>query len=132
MKNAYAELEALWNRCTATGDRQVEAEVVDLLEGHGIRLRQRDGQLKQITLSTPTSVNSGFVIGLRYVKQDGSHTEDLFTVQPGQQIQPFYKGSLQKQWPEYQGTHERQVIFALVDNEPAPTTAVNTISQIKK
>ncbi len=132
MKNAYAKLKALWNRCTTIGDRQVEAEVVDLLEGTDIRLRQRDSHLKQITLSIPTTVNSGFVIGLRYVKQDGSHTEDLFTVQPDQQIQPFYKGSLQKQWLEYQGTHKRQVIFALVDNELAPTTAVNTISQIKK
>lgn len=125
-------LPALWGRCTATGDRQIQTEVVDLLNDHGIRLRQRDGQLKQITLSKPTSINSGFVIGLRYVKQDGSHTEDLFTVQKGQQIQPFYKGTLEKQWREYQETHKQQVIFTLVENEAAPTTAINTISQVKK
>lgn len=131
MRDAFAELEVLWNRCTGTGERDVESQVVGLLEDHGIRLRQHDGQLKQITLSKPTSVNSGFVIGLRYVKQDGTHTEDLFTSLPGQQVQHHYKGALQKQWPEYQGTHKQQVIFAVVDSEPAPTTSVNTISQIK-
>lgn len=132
MKDAFVETEAIWDRCTTTGQRQIETEVVNLLNYHEIRLRQRDGHLKQITLSKPTSIESGFVIGLRYVKQDRSHTEDLFTVQREQKIQRLYRGSLEKQWPEYKGTHKQQVNFTLVEGEPAPTTAVNTISQVKK
>ena len=132
MKDAATELDLIWARCTSCGQRDIEEDVLSPLDSEGILLRQRDGVLKQITLTKPTSVNSAYVIGLRYIKQDGSHAEDLFTVAKGEQIRRYYKGSLQKHWPEYADTHKQQVTFALVENEPAPTTAVNTITQVKK
>lgn len=132
MKDAVATIEALWDRCTAAGQKDIENELIDLLKDHGISLRQRDGHLKQISLTRPTIVNSGYVIGIRYVKRDGSQAEDMFTVRQGQRIQAHYRGSLQKMLPEYDGTHHRQVNFASVESEPPPTTPVNTISQVKK
>ena len=109
----------------------MEQEILDLLKDQGIRIRQDDGELRQLTLSKPTSVNSGFVIGLRYDKKHGTQTEDLFPVERGRPIKGYYKGSLQTQWPEYKGTHKQQVTFAIVANEPPPTTSVNTISVVK-
>lgn len=110
----------------------MQEEILDLLKGQGIRIRQDDGELRQLTLSRPTSVNSGFVIGLRYDKRDGTQTEDLFPGEKGRPIKGYYKGSLQQQWTEYQGTHKQKVVFTTVANEPAPTTLVNTISMLKR
>lgn len=132
MKDAFAELEYIWSRCIGGDLENKEKEILDLLKDQGIRIRQDDGELRQITLSIPTSVNSGFVIGLRYYKRDGTQTEDLFPVEKGYPVRGYFKGSLQNIWPEYQGTHKQQVVFAMVANEPAPTTLVNTISLVKK
>jgi hypothetical protein len=131
MKDAFAEVESIWTRCIETGQKQFDTDILVLLKDQGIRIREDDGDLKQLTLSKPTSVNSGFVIGLRYIKKDGSHTEDLFSVEQGQQIKSYYKGSLQKQWPEYRETHKQQIDFTIVANESAPITSVNTISMVK-
>lgn len=132
MKDAFAELEGIWTRCIEGGRENLEKEILDLLKDQGIRIRQDDGELRQLTLSKPTSVNSGFVVGLRYVKRDGTQTEDLFRVEKESPIKGYYKGSLQKQWPEYQGTHKQQIVFTMIANEPEPTTAVNTISLVKR
>lgn len=131
MKDAFAELEGIWNRCIEGAQKNIEREILDLLENQNFFIRRDDGQLRQLTLSKPTTVNSGFVIGLRYHKKDGTQTEDLFPVEKGRPIKGYYKGSLQKQWPEYRGTHKQQITFALVADEPPPTTSVNTISVVK-
>lgn len=131
MKDAFGELEHIWNRCVAGTQKNMETEVLDLLKDQGIRIRQDDGELRQITLSKPTSANRGFVIGLRYIKKDGTQTEDLFPVEKGRPIAGPCKGSLEKQWPEYKGTHKQEVIFTIVADEPPPTTSVNTISVVK-
>ena len=91
MKDAFAEVESIWTRCIETAQKKFDTDILALLKDQGIRIRQDDGDLKQLTLSKPTSVNSGFVIGLRYIKKDGSHTEDLFSVEQGQQVKSFYK-----------------------------------------
>lgn len=129
MKDAFSEFEAIWNSWV-TGAEKNSVGVLDLLKDHRIRTRQDDGELRQITLSKPISVNSGFVIGLRYVKTDGTQTEDLFRVEDGQTIQSHYKGSLQKQWPEYGGTHKQQVVFTNVATEVPPMVGVNTITMV--
>lgn len=131
MKDVFTELEGLWSRHIHGDRKDMGQEILDLLKDQGIRIRQDDGELRQVTLSKPTSVNSGFVVGLRYDKRDGTQTEDLFPVEKGRPIQGYYKGSLQKQWPEYQGTHKQQVVFTMIATEPAPTTSVNTISVVK-
>jgi len=131
MKDSFIELERIWNRCVEDAQKNMETEILDLLNDQGIRTRQDDGVLRQITLSKPTSVNSAFAIGLRYVKRDGTQTEDLFRVERGQPIVGCYKGSLEEKWPEYRGTHKQQITFAIAADEPSPTTAVNTISMLK-
>ena len=101
MKNVFAEMEGgIWQRAIDDNRKNMGQEVLDLLQDQRIRIRQDDGQLRQSTLSKPTSVNSGFVIGLRYDKRDRTQTEDLFRVETGHPIQPYYKGSLQKEFLE--------------------------------
>ncbi len=132
MKKAFAELEGMWSRCIEGNRKNMGEQVLDLLKDQGICIRQDDGELRQLTLSKPASVNSAFVIGLRYDKRDGTQTEDLFRVENGRPIKGYYKGSLQQQWTEYQGTHKQQVVYATVAKEPVPTTSVSTISVVKK
>jgi len=132
MKEALVELEGIWSRCIEDNRKNMGEEVLDLVKDQGIRIRQDDGELRQVTLSKPTSVDSGFVIGLRYHKRDGTQTEDLFPVENGRPIEGYYKGSLQQQWTEYRGTHKQQVVFKMVANEPEPTTSVNTITVVQK
>src|SRR5258708_30436469 len=123
----YLELQRIWDYCTANGRNDLERQTLNLLKDRVIRIRQDDGDLKQITVSRATSVSSGFVLGLRYVKRDGTCSEDLFAVEGHGFLQAHYKGSLQKIWPEYKGTHKKQSVFA----EPEPTTTGNTISVVR-
>jgi hypothetical protein len=81
-------------------------KIVNLLAEYGIKIRQDDGSDPKITISHPTSLPGGMVIGLRYVKKDGTKSEDLFVFQHGQSIKAFYKGSLEKLFPEYKGSHK--------------------------
>ena len=71
-------------------------EVVNLLARYKIILRQKDGVLHQVNISIPTSVSNAIVVGLRYIKNDGSKTEDLFLFQSNQPIITGYKGRLEK------------------------------------
>ena len=131
MKDAFDEVARIWDRCVAVAQKNMKTEVLDLLKDQGISIRRDDGELWQITLSKPTSVNSAYVIGLRYIKNDGTQTEDLVPVEKGRPIKGSYKGSLEKRWPEYKETHKQTVTFTLIAGEPPPTTSVNTISMVK-
>jgi len=110
-------------------------EVVTLLSEQDIKLRQDDGDLVQINISIPTSLNDSFVIGLRYLKRDRALTEDHFLIkeeiEPDEKkIQVFYKGKLELQVLEYEGTHKQQVDFSQIvsGNNVAYHTPINTIS----
>ena len=128
MKNAFSDTKSIWEHAIQEDRKNMAQEVVNLLLDHGIRIRQDDDQLRQVTLSKPSTIDSGFVVGLRYDKDDGTQTEDLFRVESGQSIKPYYKGALQREFPEYRGTHKQQVVYEMVATEPSPTTSVNTIS----
>jgi hypothetical protein len=67
--------------------------IKDLLLKHEIKLRNK-GKKKAI------------VVGLRYIKNDGSKTEDLFLFEEGKDIVAGYKGRLEKILPEYKGSHK--------------------------
>lgn len=75
---------------------------------YGISLRQKDGKLTQINISVPVSKKSAIVVGLRYIKKDGTKTEDLFLFEKGKKIVTGYKGLLEKLLPEYKNTHKLQ------------------------
>src|SRR5437867_119652 len=121
MKDALAEIEGIWQRYIDDNRTKMGQEVLDVLQDQGIRIRQDDGQLCQLTLSKPVSVDSGFVIGLRYDKRNGTQTEDLFRVEKGYPIKGYYKGALQQEFTEYRGTHKQQIMYEIVAAEPAPT-----------
>jgi hypothetical protein len=72
--DAYSELEGIRSRCIKHDRKYMFEEILGLLKEHGgprgIGIRPVDrAELWQVTLSKPTSVNSGFAIGLRYVKK---------------------------------------------------------------
>jgi hypothetical protein len=128
MKNAFSDTQNIWEHAIQEDRKNMAQEVVNLLLDHGIRIRQDDGQLRQVTLSKPSTIDSGFVVGLRYDKDDGTQTEDLFRVESGQSIKPYYKGALQREFPEYRATHKQQVVYEMLRPKPSPTISVNTIS----
>ena len=78
MTDAYDEVEAIWNRHIDGDQSKTKDDIVTLLASQDIRLRQNDGELGQVTISKPTSIANAFVIGVRYHKNDGSQSEDLF------------------------------------------------------
>jgi hypothetical protein len=129
MSDPYAEVESIWARALS-GDRDNTArDVIAVLTSEGIRLRQKDGTLVGVTLSKPTSDHESRVIGLRYVKHDTTQTEDLFTLEPGQPVETHYRGTLERQWPEYRGTHKQQVDVTLFeDSREVLPTWTNTIT----
>ena len=131
MSDLYSNLDGIWKRHLDGDNSNTGKDILALLNNQGIRIRQDDGELKQLTVSKPTSVQSAFVIGLRYDKRDGTQTEDLFSVEQGRPIEPHYIGSLERKWPEYRGTHKQQVLYTLVIDVQATMTSVNTITVLK-
>jgi hypothetical protein len=131
MSDAYSTLESIWARYLEGERSNLEMEMLALLSSQGIRVRQRDGDLKQITVSKATTVESGFVIGLRYIKLDGTCTEDHFSLEKDGVIRPYYKGRLEDKWAEYRGTHKQEVNFDRAFDVHDPITLVNTITFIK-
>jgi hypothetical protein len=131
MNDPYAELESIWVRFV-DGDRSnTENDILALLSYQGVQVRQDDGELKQLTVSKPTSVQNAFVTGLRYIKRDGTQTEDHFLFQKGRPVDRHYKGTLEQMLPEYGETHKQQVLFTFVADAPTPLTSVNTITMLK-
>lgn len=79
---------------------------IDLLDKHGVSLRNKDGQLHEVTFSVPKSVSDALVLGIRYQKKDKTFSEDLFLFQKGKPIKNGYRGELEKILPEYKETHK--------------------------
>jgi hypothetical protein len=63
MNDPYAELEGIWARFVDDDRSNTENDILALLSGEGIRVRQDDGELKQLTVSRPTSAENALVIG---------------------------------------------------------------------
>lgn len=80
--------------------------VVGLLNEHGIKLRNKDGKLYQVNVSLPKTKSNSIVVGLRYIKEDNTFTEDLFLFENGFNLKAFYKAKLENILPEYKGTHK--------------------------
>lgn len=83
-------------------------QIVDLLDRHGIKLRQDDGSTPIATISHPISLPGSMVVGLRYTKRDGTKTEDHFLFQPRQPIERCYGKRLENLLPEYKEMHKAQ------------------------
>ncbi len=139
MVNAtYTTIERIWQRHIGGEAVDIESEIRILFAQRELKMRQDDGQLKQINISIPTSLEDAFVVGLRYVKRNGACTEDLFLCPKNLaagitrlEIEPFYKGRLEFILPEYNGTHHQQVIFTQPVAKDGHITSVNTITFLK-
>lgn len=83
-------------------------DIVNLLERHGIKLRQDDGSNPIATISHPISLPGTMVVGLRYTKEDLTKTEDYFLFQQREEIKRLYGTKLEKLIPEYKGAHKLQ------------------------
>ncbi len=129
MGNAYNDLNAIWARRSIGGDQETADAVLALLLGEGISRRTDDGELFQVNLSRPTATANEIVVGLRYMKRDGTHTEDHFLVNQQGNLIHYNKQSLAKRLDEYRGTHKQQVNQAKATG-PFHTPEVNTISLI--
>ena len=126
MSDAYAVIDALVAEIRQGVTIDVRSVVLRVLELQGILPRRDDGVHQQTTISVAQSAEHAYVIGLRYDKRDGSQTEDLFAVEPGKPIVPYYKGRLQGIWPEYAGTHKRTVDYGNAPDFAGHPTMVNT------
>jgi len=137
MNNTYYILEGIWSRHIA-GERQtLKIEVLSLfsMPMHDIKIRKDDGELRQVTISKPTTVESTFVVGLRYIKIDGTYTEDHFVCRKNQassleplEIERYYKGKLERKFQEYKGVHKQQIDPERLAVYDSCITQVNTIS----
>jgi hypothetical protein len=132
MNDPYSHLNALWAQyIDGTLVRPVDA-IVEFLKQNDVNLRTKDGALCQVTVSKPTLVADTLVVGLRYLKNDKTYTEDLFEVHSGSNVEKHYKGRLERVLPEYRDTHKQTVSPPLVVDLPAGYPTVNTISFLSK
>jgi len=140
MNKAYIQLTEIWENRRLWAEQDVVDRVIVLLLSNGVHVRQDDGELKQVTISIPESLDSSYVLGLRYIKNDGTYTEDHFLCEQvaesglsSKEIQPHYKRHLERSLPEYKHTHKQQPDFTNQQrgvgflNDDA-VTQVNTIS----
>ena len=112
MNSTYLTLEKIWDDCSVKGSSAL-LEIIPFFKICGIRLRQNDDSLKQITLSIPTTKENSYVVGLRYVKNNGTFTEDHFLCEiegvgglKSKEIVHHPKRKLEYKLPEYNGTHK--------------------------
>ena len=106
MDNSYAEFKTITDKYYTDWQMPNISVFVELLNRHGIQLRERDGELHEATFSVPKSMKDALVLGIRYQKKDGTFSEDLFLFCKGKQIQRGYRGELEKVISEYTGTHK--------------------------
>lgn len=107
MATPYQKLKIITDRYYSGETRDWASDAIKILTESGIRKRDKDGRLVEVNFSIPTSKRNCFVLGLRYEKNDGSDTEDLFLFKPDKkEVESFYKGRLGQMLGEYQGTHK--------------------------
>lgn len=108
----YDEVEAVSDAVYAGKRVKAEAlaDMLALLQKHGIRLRQVDGTLCGVTFSVAQQrpdAPETLVVGLRYKKRRDGFSEDTFRFTQGADvIQRCYGKKVEKVLPEYEGTHK--------------------------
>ena len=108
----YEQVKSVHDRAVESHDATALREIPTMLNRWGIKCREKDGQLLWTNLSVPTSIGDTITIGLRYKKQDGTLTEDIFELNKTKPevVTPYYLGKYQGVRAEYHGTHKSQNI----------------------
>ena len=122
MMTKFDQVKSIHERAVEARDANALRDIPKILNGWGIKCREKDGQLLWTNLSVPTSIGETITIGLRYRKQDRTLTEDVFELNRSdpETITPYYKGQYQSVRSEYVGTHKSQGV------KPQSFTSVNT------
>ncbi|MCD4692669.1 MAG: hypothetical protein K8R79_07140 [Calditrichales bacterium] len=110
MKTKYEIIKNIHSKANESGKADVLKSISSLFESWNIRLRTDDGELYQVNISNPEQ--NIIVVGLRYLKKDGSFTEDIFefsSLSPNE-VSNHYKGRYERQRTEYKDTHKQQNI----------------------
>lgn len=107
---SYLDLKAITDAVYSGSKDQWARNVVDILRKYNIKLRQKDGRLYSVNISIPKSKSNCILVGLRYIKNDKTYTEDHFLFEENEPIVTFYKGKLEKVLDEYKGTHKQQIV----------------------
>lgn len=114
--NPYDELKICsdnyYANQTNNNGKAVFTKAVELLQNQGTSLRPSNHKIVNKTFSIPISKKNCFVFGVRYMKPDGTYTEDHFLFEEGKT--KIEKGSGKKKWlekilPEYKGAHKLQI-----------------------
>ena len=101
MNTGYGQLKNIHERAVETHDANELRKIPSLLNDWGFKCRENDGELLWTNLSLPTSVGETITIGLRYKKQDGTLTEDVFELceKDPNVVTPYYKGKYHVERP---------------------------------
>lgn len=113
--NPYCELKAITDAVYAKERDKYAKDVIGVLNKCGIKLREKDGTLREVNISIPKSNKECILVGFRYIKKDRSFTEDHFLFEKGKPIKSFYKGKIESVLPEYKGAHKYQIRNTPVD-----------------
>lgn len=108
MENSYKAFKTITDKYYTDWKMPKIDTSIELLNRCGIKLRKKDGALREATFSVPKSMGDALVLGLRYQKKDRTFSEDLFLFRKGNPIQRGYRGKLEKIIPEYRGTHKSE------------------------
>jgi len=106
----YEDLKKITDTEYKIGGTGWAENTIRLLEKCGIKQRGKDGKLVQINISHPTTIDNAMVVGYRYIKNNGTFTEDTFLFKKDNpKPEKFYKGKLEEYLKEYIGTHKKQL-----------------------
>jgi hypothetical protein len=94
MNTKYDQLRNIHDLAVKQNDAEKLRMIPQLLNNWNIRCRDKDGQLLWTNVSAPTSIGETVTIGLRYMKEDRTLTEDIFEVSSSNPdtVDAYYKG----------------------------------------
>ncbi len=114
--NPYDELKICSDNYYANQTKEngkiVFNKAIELLQNQGTGLRPANHKIVNKSFSIPISRKNCFVIGIRYIKPNGTYTEDHFLFEEGET--EIKKGNGKKKWlekilPEYRRSHKLQI-----------------------
>jgi len=107
--NSYNQLKKITDEFYSDKRNKYAQDVLILMSNYNIKPRQKDGALHSVNISIPKSKPDSILVGLRYIKQDKTCTEDAFLFEKGKSIERFYRGRIEESLPEYKNTHKEQL-----------------------